>query len=406
MQVNNEMLKQVQHDRGKFQNSKIRSNNMKIGIDVRTLLEPEKRELVGVGHYTFQLISHLLKIDRKNQYVLFVDSETRKKDIKKFKQKNVTIKFFPFAQYKRFMLSVFSDPLIAATLYREKLDVYFSPRPSIPAGYRGNIVVSLHDLAVCLYPELFPKHKASNQKKEIFDALKKASKVITVSEAVKNYAIKIFNFPSEKFYKVYKGLDKKFLSKTSTSKEVEKAMRKYKVKGQYILFLGTIEPRKNITRLLAAYEKFKKKTKDAPNLVLAGRNGWLAKEYEQEVSDFGLGKSVIFTDYVSFRDLVCLLDGAKLFVFTPMYEGFGLPVLEAMARKLPVIISNVGSLPEITAGMVGSVDPYDIDGLASLMTKFLDKKNIKDSDLKKSYEKAREFSWDKCAKETLKILMS
>ena len=130
---------------------------MRIGIDCRTILNPEKGEVAGIGHYTYQLVRHLLKIDKKNQYVLFFDRSIKKKKIKKFKKKNTSIKYFPFSQYSKFLPIIYSQFLVTASIAREKLDVFHSPICYLPKSYKGSTVVTLHDLAVFKNPRWFTK---------------------------------------------------------------------------------------------------------------------------------------------------------------------------------------------------------------------------------------------------------
>ena len=375
---------------------------MKIGIDARTILNPAEEEAPGIGHYASQLIRHLFEIDKKNQYVLFFDRRVNDRDISQYKKAKVEIKYFPFHQYKKFLPGIYSEMLITASLKKEKLDVFHSPKHSIPSTYRNKNLITVHDLATFKHPKLFSRKRISQSKKALSATLKRCQKIIAVSESTKNDLNEIFKIPKRKIEVVYNGLDRIFFS-PPREEEMRKVLNKYKVKGKYILFLGTLEPRRNIPRLLEAYASLKRKESLDYQLVLAGKEGWLASEFKQMVSDFDLRKEVIFTGYVPPKELNSLIRKAEIFVSPSIYEGFGMPVIEAMACGVPVITSNVSSLPEIAGEAALFVSPYDIGGLAGTIRRLLRDKKLQVELKEKGQKQARQFSWPKCAQETLKV---
>ncbi|MDD5464372.1 MAG: glycosyltransferase family 1 protein [Candidatus Moranbacteria bacterium] len=385
---------------------------MKIGIDARSILNPEKGDAIGVGHYTYQLIRHLLKMDKENDYVIFFDFRVREKDVKKFAQPNVKIKFYPYSDYKKYLPGAYSEILGTATLQKEKLDVLHSTSAlnRIPMGYNGKTVVTFHDMSMYSIPQYLSAVKRTRNKTIALLMGRKADKIIAVSSSIKDDVEKFIGVPAEKTQVVYSGLDQRFFEESEIS--VAKVLGKYDITKKYILFLGTLEPSKNITRLLEAFAKFKTQQKQKNSgkfeyqLVLAGKRGWLSQEYLQIIKDLSLTKDVVFTGYVIGDELVPLFRSAEFFVMPSLYEGFGMTVLEAFATKTPAILANVSSLPEIAGEAAYFINPLDTAELAEALGKFATDENLRASYITKGLEQAKKFDWDKTAHETLEIYKS
>jgi glycosyltransferase involved in cell wall biosynthesis len=385
---------------------------MKIGIDARSILNPEKGDAIGVGHYTYQLIRHLLQIDKENEYVIFFDFRVREKDVKKFSQPNVKIKFYPYSDYKKYLPGAYSEILGTATLQKENLDLLHSTSAfnRIPMSYSGKTVVTFHDMSMFSIPQYLSAVKRTRNAAVARLMAKKADKIIAVSTAVQDDVKKFLNVEEEKTDVIFSGLDQRFFEESELP--AGKVLGKYDITKKYILFLGTLEPSKNIARLLEAFSKFKaaQKQKNAGKfeyqLVLAGKRGWLSQEYLQIIKDFGLTKDVVFTGYVIGDELVPLFAGAEFFVMPSLYEGFGMTVLEAFATKTPAILSNVASLPEIAGNGALFVNPLDVAELAAAIGKFALDPALRASYVEKGLEQARKFDWEKTARETLEIYKS
>jgi glycosyltransferase involved in cell wall biosynthesis len=385
---------------------------MKIGIDARTILNPEKGDAIGVGHYTYQLIRHLLEIDKKNEYVLFFDFHVREKDIKKFSLANVKIRFYPFSDYKKYLPGMYNEILGVATLNKEKLDVLHSTSHTsrIPIGYDGKVVVTINDLTALKVPDVLPK--VSNMRSLALLNLMtgKANKIIAVSNSIKKDIIENFKNTENKTEVVYSGFDRRLFEEYEKT-DKDKVLGKYEIKDKYILFLGTLEPVKNIVRLLESFKIFKSKLKKEKNncdykLVLAGKRGWLSNEYKQIAKDLGINKSVIFTGYVIGDELVPLFKNAEFFVLPSLYEGFGSTILEAFATGLPVLASDVSSIPEIVDGAAVLVNPIDTEKIAEEMLELSKNEKLRDDLRNKGRKQLEKFNWEKCARETLRIYES
>lgn len=384
---------------------------MKIGIDARTILNPEKGEAIGIGHYTYQLIRNILEIDKANEYVLFFDFHVREKDIKKFTQPNVKIKFYPFSDYKKYLPGAYSEILGTATLSKEKLDVLHStsPHSRIPSSYRGKCIVTFHDLAYYKIPKCYSPVRIAKEKAVYNLMAGKADRIIAVSESTKKDMEEIFKVSEEKINVIYSGLDKRFFDEPKT--EGKKILEKYGITKKYILFLGTLEPSKNVTRLLESFAIFKEKTKKENlkfdyQLVLAGKRGWLSKEYLRTIKDLGLSKDVIFTGYVIGDELVPLFKNSQFFIMPSLYEGFGMTVLEAFATGTPAIVSRVSSLPELCGDAAYFIDPMNKDEILEAMERLSEDENLRNELRVKGLEQARKFDWKKTAQETIEVYKS
>jgi len=382
---------------------------MRIGIDARTILNPSKGDAIGIGHYTYQLIRHLLEIDQENEYVLFFDYRVREKDVKKFDRPNVKIKFYPFSDYKKFLPGAYNELLGTATLVKGDLDVIHttSPMSRIPVSYRGKTIVTINDMAAYKTPESFPKLAVAKNKAVLNMMVDKADKIIAVSNSIKNDLHSLLQCPGEKIEVIYSGFDRRFFDESNISRE--KVLEKFAIKnGKYILFLGTLEPAKNVVRLFEAFKIFRKKCMENGDscenkLVMAGKNGWLANYYKQIVKDMCLTNQVIFTGYVIGDEIVSLFAQADFFVMPSLYEGFGTTVLEAFATGTPAIVSGVSSIPEIAGDAAQFVNPLDVEDIASAMLKLAKDESLKQSLREKGKQQVTKFDWTKCARETLEV---
>jgi len=374
---------------------------MRIGIDCRTILSPDLGEYAGVGHYTYFLVKNLLKIDKKNEYVLYFD--WRVGDTKEFEQENVKVKHFPFSQYKKFLPFAYSHMLITAYLVKEGLNIFHSPANVLPLTYPKKCIITIHDLAIYKNPEWFPSQIFST-KLLVPQSIRKADKIIAVSESTKRDLKQIFNVPAKKISVIYEGV---IVDKFPIKRKVD-VVKKFNLPAHYILFVGTLERRKNLINLLMAYKKlitWDKKLEQYP-LILAGHEAWKSEEIHDEARELKIGSRIKFLGYVSHNEKIDLIKKATCFVNPSYYEGFGLTTLEAMALGTPVIASNVSSMTEV-AGKAGIlVDPEKEYEIAAALKKLLSSQDLQKRLAKKGLEQAKNFSWVKSAQETLKVYES
>jgi glycosyltransferase involved in cell wall biosynthesis len=385
---------------------------MRIGIDARSILNPEKSEAIGVGHYTYQLIRHLLKIDQENEYVLFFDYHVREKDVQKFSKQNVTIKYFPWSDYKKYLPGAYSEILGLATISGYKLDVLHctSPDARVPLGYRGKVLCTFQDLAMYQHPALFSKVKTLRTRYNRQAMAKRADKIIAVSENTRQDLQQIFHLDEKQIEVIRNGVDARFFEPFAMDKQTlkDELAHKFKLEKDYILFLGTLEPVKNVSRLLEAFKAFKEHLKQKGKkhdyqLAIAGKRGWLAQEYIQTAKDLNIIDDVRFLGYVQGDEVVKLFNGAKLFVMPSLYEGFGMSVLEAMASGVPCLVSDISPLREIGEHAVEYVNPLDVEGMVDKLVEMVENtEHVKELAIK-GKEQAKKFSWDDCAQKTLDL---
>jgi len=380
---------------------------MRIGIDCRTILNPKAGNRAGIAHYTYYLVKSLLALNKLDEFVLFFDHSARD-IVKEFLEPNSTIRFFSFSQYRRYLPFVYSHLFSAINVRREKLDVFHSPANVVPLGYRGPFTVTIHDLAIYRHPELFPSKQGFSVKYLVPKTVQRADRIIAVSESTKRDVQEFFEIPEEKISVVYEGvLYERF--NTTNKEEIEKLRAQFGITGNFLLFVGTLEPRKNLIRLLEAFYLLLERSsgfKDSVQLVVTGAKGWLYDSIFEEVESRKFGQRVIFTGYLNAAEIAALYVNAYAFVYPSLYEGFGLPVLEAMAAGTPVITSNVSSMPEIAGSAALLLDPIDIEGLSSAIERVLGDPELRSELSRKGRMQAKRFSWKRCAEETLAVYRS
>ncbi len=372
---------------------------MRIGIDCRTILNPASGERAGVGHYVDSLVVHLTKQYSDVEFVLYFDYRTP--DLAAYQRPNVRVKRFPFSQYGRFLSFGYSHMLITAYLLKEGLDVLHVPAGSVPLTYPKKIVYTVHDLAIYRNPEWFPSSFISRSLL-VPQSLRKADGIIAVSRSTATDLRKLFNTPAKKTYVVHHGFA---IQKIPLKRRILETLEKFKLPPRYLLFVGTIEPRKNLVHLLRSYAKLRERVPalaDVP-LVICGQHGYHAEEVMQTMLDLKLKRNVRYLGYVTHNEKVELLGHASAFVFPSLYEGFGLPILEAMALGVPVITSKVSSMPEIAGKAALFVDPSNVDQLVRAMADVLTKPAVAKRLAEAGPIQARQFSWDTCATETMEV---
>ena len=288
-------------------------------------------------------------------------------------------------------------------LHKPRPDVFFTPTHYAPRFSPVPTVVSVMDLSYLHYPKLFKQSDLYQLRNWTAYSVKQARKVFTISRASKNDIIKYYQIKPERIVVTYPGY--KFKNTMQSSKLLTE---KYGIKGSYILFVGTVQPRKNLVRLIEAFSRIKRDSSSSAEgdiqLVIVGKKGWLYEEIYEAPKKFGVEDKIKFLNYVPDEDLPVLYKNAHVFVLPSLYEGFGLPVLEAMAQGCPVVISNTSSLPEVGGDAAVYIDPENVESIVEGIEKVLGDTKYRQSLIKKGREQVKKFSWEKTARETLKVL--
>lgn len=347
---------------------------------------------VGSGEYCYQLLLNLNRIDKKNNYIIYLP-EAPTIDLPK-ESSNWRYRIIgPRKMWTLFSLS------LEFLLKRSKPDVFLSPTHYLPLFSPSRSLISILDVSYIHFPQLF-KPKDLNQLRDWTKfSSRKAKGVFTISQASKDDIIKEYGIPGYKIAITYPGI--KTAAKTELKGlSMEDLKTKYNLKRDYVLYVGTLQPRKNVVRLIEAFSKIK----NSADLVIVGKKGWLYEEILEAPRKYNIENKVKFLESVSDEDLPAFYKNAVCFVLPSLYEGFGLPVLEAMKYGCPVITSNISSLPEAGGDAALYVDPENTDEITKNLELLLKDKTLREKLIKKGYEQVKKFSWEKTAKETLNVL--
>lgn len=362
---------------------------MRIGIDARLVYYSE----AGITQYTLRLIQGLAEIDRENEFIILQSRKDKHTIVNKPNFKRVSLWTPSHHRFEQYALRLEISSL--------NLDVLHSP-DFIPPFHRNcQSIITIHDLAFLIYPHFLTKDSARYYG-QIDQAVKRTDHIIAVSESTKQDIIRLLGVPEHKITVIYESAHP--IYRPINDQEVLKQTKnKYRIPSDFILFVSTIEPRKNLPTLLKAYRQLLDNYKADAKLVVVGRRGWLSEDVFILVDKLDLAKDVLFLGRVPAEDLLYLYNAAKLLVQPSFYEGFGLPPLEAMACGTPVVVSNVSSLPEVVGDAGLLVDPTDVSELAVAIWRVLTDQALRADLIAKGLKRAQCFSWEKMARQTLQL---
>jgi len=362
---------------------------MRVGIDARLVYYSQ----AGIGQYILHLVNSLAQLDSQNEYVLL---QSRKDETTILDQPNfrrVALWTPSHHRLERYSLNV--------ELMRLGLDVLHSPDFIPPHRPTCKSVITVHDLAFLLYPHFLTKESARYYG-HIDQAVRWTDHIISVSKSTKQDTVEHLGVPEDKITVVYEAANPIFCP-IDRAEAQEQVRNRHGVDGPFVLFVSTIEPRKNVPTLLRALHQLRQCYKEDIRLVLAGGRGWLFEDAFAVVEDLKLDDRVHFLGRVSSQDLLYLYNAAEMLAHPAFYEGFGLPPLEAMACGLPVIVSDVASLPEVVGDAGLLIDPNDVDELTVAMWRLLNDSELWQEMRGKGLRQAGRFSWERAARETLDI---
>lgn len=378
------------------------AKGIRIGIDVRVFGEGK---ITGVEVYTLNLLRHLFEMDRANEYVLFCNSfGDACQNLPKFEYDNVTVNSFGIPN-RLLNSSLFFLKYPKLDKLLGGLDVFFSPRYLFSSlSDTCKHVVTMHDLSFVHRKDLFSLkqrlwHRAISDRK----VTQRAHAIITVSDSTKKDLQKYFDVPSEKIFTIHPGINHKVYNLSRDPAEEQKIRAKHGLTDNFFLYLGTIEPRKNIMGIILAYEQYRKTSNTGTQLVLAGNLGWLYKKILKKINTSNYKRDIKFIGPVEESAKPHLYRMAGVLVFTSFYEGFGFPPLEALACGTPVIISQSASFPEVLGNAGFYVNPYKLEEIHKAFQELSTNDVLRGDLVREGIAQANKYSWQRTARETLSI---
>ena len=366
---------------------------MKIAINT---LGPSKLK-AGIGNYVVNLVHELARIDGRNEYLILANEDNAQHF--RFRNKNFTTFVLPSYTKNRVLRILWEQIRLPKFLKKHNVNILHSPGFVAPLRKTTKSVVTVHDMTFFSHPEHHTRWKQMYFRRMIPKSVEKADAVIADSENTKQEIIRYLKTDKNKITTVHLGVGKHF--KTGDKKPAQQFLRKkYHIKHNFILFVGTIEPRKNLTRLVEAFLYVKNK---GLKLVIVGEKGWKMDSFFKMIDELELKEEVIFTGYVQDTDLVRFYQAAEIFVYPSLYEGFGIPVIEAMACGCPVLTSNISSLKEIAERSAILVNPTYTKAITKAIQKLLKDSPQKRALIHEGIIRAQHLTWEKTAKKTLEV---
>jgi glycosyltransferase involved in cell wall biosynthesis len=363
---------------------------MQIALDARLVYY---RRYSGIGQYIIHLVEQLPDLDAANAYTIIHSRKDRTPPLPLAARGQAA--WTP----SHHRLEQIAFPL---ELLRYKIDLLHSPDFIPPFTGRFKRIITVHDLNFLYYPQFLTAQSRRYYNDQIARAVQVADHILADSHATRLDLIKLLDVPEAKITVVWLAPNAEVYRPLNEA-EITAARVRLQLPDRFILFAGTLEPRKNVAGLLRAYRLLRDRDRRAPDLVLAGSRGWLFDETRALIDELHLIDHVRWIDAPPDSDLAALYAAASVFVLPSYYEGFGLTVLEAMACGAPCIISDRGSLPEIAGGAAKEIDPDDVVELAEALAGVLNDVQLQQQLRRKGFERVAEFSWERCARETLNV---
>ena len=363
---------------------------MRVAIDARKLHD------FGIGTYIRNLLRHLARIDRENEYVLLCQQSDM--GVAATLGENFRVVLEPADNY-----SIAEQIHVPWVLMREKPDVYHAPHYVLPVAVRSRSVVTIHDCIHLMFPQYLPNRAAyAYARGAMWSAARRSDRILTVSEASKRDILHFFNVPPDKISVVYNAIDERIWEEPPPE-DIARVRERFQLDQRFVLYAGTIKPHKNLVRLIEAFAQLRKGEFEELKLLIIGDEISKLPALRRAVHSYKLHKHVRFLGFLPDETLAALYRLASLFVFPSLYEGFGLPPLEAMASGTPVVTSNVSSLPEVAGDAAVLVDPYDVSSIVEGMRRVLSDSALANELRRKGLIRARDFSWERSVARTHEI---
>jgi len=373
---------------------------MRICLD----LSPVVQRKAGLGTYAQRLAEHLLAVDRENVYSAFHYGRTVQEPLRPpldaLPRRVVPWNARPWrlGVAARHVLGLHMDSTFP------DVDIFHATEHLLPPLRGVRTVFTFHDAIYALFPQYHLPMNRLFLGSMMPRFLRRADAIVTVSECSKRDAVRLYGIDPARIRVIYEGVDARFRPVTDPARLAQVRAR-YALPESYILYVGTIEPRKNLVALLEAFSAIYNRQSAIGNrqLVIGGKKGWLYESFFSRLRELGLEGEMILPGYIADEDLPAMYSAASVFVFPSLYEGFGLPPLEAMACGTPVVCSNASSLPEVCGEAALLVEPMDVQGLAQAMERVLSDEPLRATLRARGLAQAAKFSWERAARETLAV---
>ncbi|MEM7032550.1 MAG: glycosyltransferase family 1 protein [Chloroflexota bacterium] len=375
-------------------NSKTRTQQH-IGLNAQLLSLGQNYRGAGISWYIYNLLTYLGQDDADLAYTAFLNE-------KQFKPgPNMQARFSPFSTHNPLARILWEQTLQPIALKQQEVDLFHALAFAAPLTTHCPFVVTIYDLSFRHFPEAFRPFNRFYLNTLTSLTAKRAARIITISESTRQDVMRFYSVDPNRVQTIYCGVDDSF--QPLPSRDIDAFKTKHNLPDRFILFLGTIEPRKNVVGLLKAYAVWIQRDAAAPLLVVGGGKGWYYQQVFEWVEKLGLQDRVRFPGYLPQADLRLWYNAANIFVYPSLFEGFGLPVLEAMACGTPVITSNVSSLPEVAGDAAVLIDPHNTDALSAAMEQVYSQPTTQQTMAEKGLRQRVRFSWQKTATETRKV---
>ena len=363
---------------------------MRVGLDGYPLSEP----LTGVGHYTLELARALARNFPTDQFELVSPRPFAGSVAEDNKLPNLSFVKARSSSVRGHWWSV-GLPLYAR---RVSFDLFHGTNYELPLWNNRRSVLTIHDLSTLLFPELHRRPLARRARMRLPLAAKMATAIVTPTEAVKREVCEHLKIKPQKISAIHEAPRSFF--RPASPDESAAIRKRLGVEDNFLLFVGTLEPRKNLLTLLKAFGQILQKTQLRPQLVIAGGEGWLMTQTESFIDSAGFTDRLLFAGYLQDEELRALYSSCKAFIYPSLYEGFGLPPLEAMACGAPVIASRIAALKEVIEDAAVLVDPLDSESLTRAIVEFLRDDKRREESKTRGIQHAAKFSWDNAARLT------
>jgi glycosyltransferase involved in cell wall biosynthesis len=367
---------------------------MHIGLNAHLLSLAETYRGAGINWYIHNLLTHLPRVDHDNRYTAFIGDGG-------FTGPGLALKLSRLPTSRPVVRILWEQVAQPFALKKERVDLLHALAFVTPLISSCPSVVTIYDLSFLLYPESFKRFKRFYLGLFTRLSARRARRIIAISKSTKRDVVRLLEVPAEKVEVVYCGIDEAF--RPLAEDQVAAFRSERGLPERFILFVGTIEPRKNVTRLIEAFANLQTCELANLKLVIGGAKGWFYQDIFARVEELGLEGQVMFPGYIPISELPLWYNAAELFVYPSLYEGFGMPPLEAMACGTPVVTANTSSLPEVVGEAGLTVDPLDVEALAEAMRRALSDEALRQEMRKRGLQRAKGFSWTKTAWETVQV---